>query len=514
MTSALVAPPDLKGSQHPRIVSVPEYTSSTGDEGIELAAMAGLVLDPWQELVLRHSLGERLDGKWAASEVGLVVGRQNGKNAVLEARELAELFLVGPMTGPRLIIHSAHQFATSLEHFRRIKRRILDTPELLKRIKGPVRRGMPAGIRDSHGEESIETVDGSRLLFKARSSSGGQGAGFTCDLLVFDEAWNLPESLIGMVVPTLAARSFETPGVQTWYTSQAVNQQSMPYGVHLARIRERGIAGDNPRLCFAEWSVDEELFRRHPEIADDPAYWALANPGLGVRIAIEHVMWERGGGMPWSEFLAHRLGIGDWPPTSEEAGRVISRETWADAAEHDQANRITSPLVFAIDTNLDQTWSSIGVAGKREDGLIQFAVVAHERGVDWLVDHCALLKRQHPRARFVILKRGPAADKIDELKAVKLKLIEASTEDYGHACAGFVSIVVEGRGKYPFPQLDLDEALAGARRRTRGDDEGWTWSRRSSTSPDISPLVAVTLAAWGVEHGKPRARVINLNDYA
>jgi phage terminase large subunit-like protein len=73
-------------------------------------------LDPWQEFVLAHALGERADGKWAAFEVGVMVSRQNGKGAILEARELAGLFLLGE----RLIIHSAHQFDTSLEAFRRL----------------------------------------------------------------------------------------------------------------------------------------------------------------------------------------------------------------------------------------------------------------------------------------------------------------------------------------------------------------------------------------------------------
>ena len=49
----------LRGVQTPRLSLVPEYVSSAGDEAIALAAMAGLYLDEWQQLVLRHSLGER-----------------------------------------------------------------------------------------------------------------------------------------------------------------------------------------------------------------------------------------------------------------------------------------------------------------------------------------------------------------------------------------------------------------------------------------------------------------------
>lgn len=108
----------------PRIMHAPAGPSSAGREAVDLAKLAGLVLDDWQALVLEHSLTERTDGRWAAFEVGLNVPRQNGKGSVLEARELAGLFLLGE----RLIIHSAHQFDTSLEAFRRLLFLIEDTP--------------------------------------------------------------------------------------------------------------------------------------------------------------------------------------------------------------------------------------------------------------------------------------------------------------------------------------------------------------------------------------------------
>jgi hypothetical protein len=67
------------GAQRPRLLHVPEFVSSTGEEACELAAMAGLEMDPWQQFVLTNALGERPDGLWAAKEVGVEVPRQNGK---------------------------------------------------------------------------------------------------------------------------------------------------------------------------------------------------------------------------------------------------------------------------------------------------------------------------------------------------------------------------------------------------------------------------------------------------
>src|SRR5512135_2349968 len=99
----------LIGAHRPRLLVEPPRVSSAGSEAVDLAASAGLTLDDWQAYSLDVALGERRDGKWSAFEVGLVVPRQNGKGGVLEARELAGLFLFDE----RLILHSAHEFKTA-----------------------------------------------------------------------------------------------------------------------------------------------------------------------------------------------------------------------------------------------------------------------------------------------------------------------------------------------------------------------------------------------------------------
>ena len=119
----------------PRIAYAPEHHSSAGQEAIELAALAGLVLDPWEAMVLDAALAEGPDGRWAAADVGLCVPRQNGKDAVLEARELAALFLLGE----ELTIHSAQHFKTAKEHFLRLVALVEGTPELERRVRRVIR---------------------------------------------------------------------------------------------------------------------------------------------------------------------------------------------------------------------------------------------------------------------------------------------------------------------------------------------------------------------------------------
>ena len=127
MTSSLL---DVRhGSRTPRVSSYPPFPTSAGQDAVDLAASAGLHLYPWQQDVLRLSLGERPDGTWATPDVGLIVPRQNGKGTVLEARELAGLFLFGES-----ILHTSHEFKTSMDHYRRIERLIRQTPDLHRKV--------------------------------------------------------------------------------------------------------------------------------------------------------------------------------------------------------------------------------------------------------------------------------------------------------------------------------------------------------------------------------------------
>ena len=119
------------GAQTPQVSHLPPgRVSSAGQEAIDLAASVGLHLDPWQQWVLDHALAEDASGRWCAFEVGLVVPRQNGKNAILEALELAAIYLFGEM----LVVHSAHKFDTSQEHFLRLQTLIEGSDDLSRKL--------------------------------------------------------------------------------------------------------------------------------------------------------------------------------------------------------------------------------------------------------------------------------------------------------------------------------------------------------------------------------------------
>src|ERR1039458_6273197 len=130
MTSLRAAPSDWLDPRAPRIRQAPPYVSSAGQEAIDAYELTGQRLDPWQKATLIDACGERVDRRWAAFEVSINVARQNGKDEILLARELAGLFV----WGERLIGHSAHLFDTAMEHLERLLTLIEDVPEFSKRI--------------------------------------------------------------------------------------------------------------------------------------------------------------------------------------------------------------------------------------------------------------------------------------------------------------------------------------------------------------------------------------------
>lgn len=457
-----------------------EGVSSAGVEAVDLARMAGLELDGWQQLILRAALQERADGKWQHFEVGACVPRQNGKGGLIEARQLAGLFLLGE----RLIIHSAHQFDTSLEAFRRLLMLIEDTPELDGRVKR---------VSRAHGDEGIELSSGQRIRFRTRTKGGGRG--FTGDCLLLDEAMILQEAAHGALLPTLSAR----PNPQVWYLGSAVDQAVHDHGVVFARVRERGHAGEDGALAWFEYSTGHD----HPDdvpdgVLDDVEWWRRANPAAGIRITDEHIALERQS-LATRTFCVERLGVGDWPATAAGGQSVFSIDVWRSLEDRDSVPQ--DPVWLAFDVSPDRSWGSIGVAGIRDDGLVHIEVVDRQPGVGWMAARIQELVARHNPSGVVCDARGPAAAIIAKLEAAGVDVDVTDAQEMTRAC-GVLFDLVQERDVRHLGSGDLESAVKGAGQRTVGD--AWAWSRRSS-SVDITPLVAVTLAvgrvasAWSSE---------------
>lgn len=464
---------------------MPPYVSSAGEEARELAEVAGLFLDPWQTFCLTAALGERADGTWAAFEVAIEVARQNGKGGILEARQLAGLFLLGE----KLQVHSAHEHRTSLGHQRRLVDLIEGTPDLEREVNRVIW---------AHGEQGIELKDRRRIDFRTRTTSGGRGLSGTP--LYLDEAMIIKEAMHGTLIPILSAM----PNPQIWYTGSAVDQQEHEHGIVFARIRKRGLAGDDDRLAWFGWgwhgprpgAEGEEAkreMRPHEagELLDDREVWAASNPGLGIRITEEFTELERRT-LNARNFAIERLGIGDWPDTSETASGIFGSKAWPAIASREEI--IDGVPALAVDVAPDRSSSAIGAASRRDDRLIPVEVLAHHRGTGWVAKRLGELVEKHGTTVIVLDGRGPGASLIKDIEdEVGFEVTVISTAEYAQACGGFFDDVM-GKVIRHGEQDDLDEAVQGAA--VRPLSEAWAWSRKKSTV-DITPLVAVTLARWG-----------------
>jgi len=519
MTSALAAPSDsLRGVQRARIESYPAYASTSGDETIALARLAGIELDEWQQVELRHEMGESSDWKcprcthrtaepipcpthprellihpWAAFECCDIDPRQNGKSEKLIARQLGGLYVVEE----QLQIYSAHLFDTAMEIFRRLAFIVENCDELRAEVKQ--RGGKLVGITRSHGQEGIELRDGRRIRFKART--GGGGRGFSADCLYLDEAMILPEVFLGATVPTLSAR----PNPQIWLAGSAPDEEDPAHdGVVLAKRRARALAGGDPSLAYFEHSakVGEDPMKDDPgtvpaSILDDPARWAEANPGLS-RIGLEYIANERRA-MSDRQFAVERLGVPKCPDISGDANRVISEQAWSALA--DPGSRIESGHMFAFDVDPGQAWATLSAAGVRSDGLYHVGVVEHARSIGWLVESAKTWLEKYPDARLVVDPRIDLANLLKELSDAGIQVVTTTASDYKDACGGFLQSVSDKGLRYLPPQPELDAAIAGAT--TQPLLDAWKWSRKSQAI--ITPLVSCTLALWGVRtQGAPQ----------
>lgn len=477
---------DLTGRQVPVYRTVPPYESTSGDEVADLAELAGTILDPWQRLILRDGLGETADGRWAAFEVAMILARQNGKNVVFEARELGGLFLLGE----QLILHTAHQYKTAQEAYRRIVDVVTNYDWFRRKVKRIVR---------TNGEEAIELTSGARLRFIARSKASGRG--FSANCVIFDEAYELGDDEMSAILPTLSAQ----PNPQIWYGSSAGMQTSVQLGRVWRRIRKAAASGvADPSLAGFEWAAETCTVFCRPGCVDhdrleDPRVWAKTNPALGLHHSngteltggyIANELASLGA----EEFARERLSVGDYPADEGEQWSVIPEDRWR--VLEDPGSRASDPVAFAVEVGPERRMAAIGTAGLRGDGRVHVEVVDHEPGTDWVPARVVELAKRWRPCAIVMDPGSHAGALIEPVEQAGVEVVRPFTaRDAAAACSRFYDAVMQGDLRH-MGQGPLTAALAGAKTRRLGD--AWAWDRVNAVV-DISPLTAVTLAAWGFD---------------
>ena len=475
MTSS---PPDVViGVQTPRLrVAVDGGDRTEGETADDVMAAYGLLLDDWQAWTLDDWVAtDPVSGLWLHTSCGLSVPRQNGKNGILEAREVYGMAVLGER-----FLHTAHEVKTARKAFLRLLE-YLDNPRKYPDLAAKVKE-----IRRTNGQEAIVLRNGGQIEFVARSK--GSARGFTVDVIILDEAQDIAEEALEALRSTNAAGPRQNP--QIIFTGTPPGPKND--GEVFTRVRTTALAGADPSRCWHEWSAEPG------SDMDDERTIAQANPGYGIRISARSVADERAD-LSEEGFARERLGMWDDITTSA----VIDAQTWLRCA--DMSSQPRDRLSLAVDVQPDRTSGSVAVAGERSDGRWHVEVIDNRNNVGWIVERVAgIYKRQRIRT-VVIDKRGPAASLVEPLQKRGLKVTTTDAAEMAASCGAFYDAVVEDRLRHLDTPV-LNSALAAARKRSLGD--AWAWHRKSAAA-DITPLVAATLALHGAQSDRISQRRSN-----
>lgn len=471
------------GVQTPTNFVAPLWHSSAADDAIDLASLAGLEMLPWQQLVLRNALGEK-HNRWAAFEVCLIVPRQNGKNVVLLARQLAGLFLFGE----ELQVHTSHRFKTTVAAHRDLVRLIENVPDFASEVsKSP----------SSSAETSVVLRNGNRIEFLARQ--GGAGRGLSGDTVYLDEAFNLSTETVSDLLPTLSAR----PRPQVWYTSSAGVESSEV----LANLRRRALEApeDESTFAYLEWTTDLARFRW-----DSPEAVAQSNPSLGyfqdwewIENAELRTMREHSE----EQYKRERLGV--WADKSGDA--AIGPELWkrSEARPDDIAGLGVRRRSLAVEVTRDRDMAVVAGAAELDDGRVLVEILDQKAGVAWLPETCKFRNQRSKAWAGVIMDSyGGAAAVAPHIIAAGVPVTMATTKDLVRGTQDFYDRLSH-RDEFGSadPQIlhsaegsgFLDDAAYTARRRVVGQSRtAWTWAE-GPAQVSLAPLRAVTLAVAGLE---------------
>lgn len=425
-----------------------------------IAAKLGQPLMPWQQLVA--DVGGEIDpdtGLPAYREVVFTVPRQSGKTTVILSWQIQRAH---GWDGPQRIVYSAQTGNDAR------KKLIEDQVPLLQPRKKAL--GIQRILRGM-GNEAVEFVNGSRIVLLASMADSGHGK--TIDLAVRDELFaDMDDRRDQAMIPAMATR----PAAQILTASTMGTDESIPLNRAIERGRFAVDSGSRSGIAYFEWSAAPD------EDPDDPATWRGCMPALGRTIS-EGVVRHARDTMSDGEF--RRAFLNQLTKSDE---RVIPQGAWD--AVCDEGAAPVGQLVFSVDVNPERSAAAIVAASVGPMPVAE--LVDHRASTGWIVERARELSGRHG-GTWVVDGAGPAGSLIPDLERAGLKVHPLSSRELIEACANLYDNVLGGQVQIR-RNPKLDEAAAGAAKRTVGD--AWAWTRKRAGA-DISPLVAATLALWG-----------------
>lgn len=369
-------------------------------------------------------------------------------------------------------------------------------------------------------EEWVPLIKGSELapFIRARMSNGSQRLmlpedvgsyvglfapgpkalhGQDGDYITVDEAWAFSEAAGTELEEALRPTMLLRPQRQLVIISAGGTSDS----TWLLRLRALGRRLVEEGRCEEAGMYYREYYPQGPLLdtgeidgdavdLDDPAVWSATHPILDEQPELLDVLRQdretMGGPTFWRSYLSVF--------SSTTADRLISAEAYAATGPADGAPEPVPPghVVIGYDVAHDRTKASVAVSGRTPEGRVYGEVIDHRPGTEWVADEVARV-RSRLRTDVYAESVGPVVTVTAQLRAKGVEVKTLNGTEYPAACAAMLDDITTGRFQRR-RQPPLDVAVATVQRREVGD--GFVWSRKRSGA-DISPLVAITVAAAG-----------------
>jgi hypothetical protein len=512
---------DRVGSETPRLWTRPlrplTPETSLGFEVIEFAeTFLKVELYPWQKWLLIHALELLEDGSYRFKRVIVLVARQQGKTMLASVLAAWWVFVDSDRFADRVppfrfkVVGVAQNLDIAREPWAAVKLWCDPNPETDedRDLAIPALQSATAKVVDTNGKEAI--LARSRAHYEIRAAKNARGK--PAARVLMDElreqrdwlAWNAVSQVTkafwnGMLIGFSNAGD---PGA-------VVLRQQRDAGIaDIAEWDEYVSAGilsaeeyansHDVSLALFEWSAPEGCAK------DDIDGILQANPSIGhgamtVESAIADIRGMTDAGYR-TEVLCQ------W--VSANVDSFIDVKDWTPLRLGRDEFRIPkgARTVWGVDTSHDRSMTWLGAAVFTEDGR-PFSTVWHRRaGMLWLPDYVADLALESGSGEVVLQGSGCAAvEFIEPLQERGLTV---------HALPGGVFAIATGRmrdrvreGRLALvDQPDVNIAVEGGVVKDYG--ENLAWSRSRSLPVDISGLVAMTVALYGLEVLTPPERVV------
>lgn len=432
---------------------------------------------PWQQHVSDVALEVNPEtGRLHYRTVVITVPRQSGKTTLLLSLMVHRAMNFGERQN---ILYTAQTQLAARKKFEDEHVYMLRKSPLLKYFK----------VRLSMGSEQIKWNNGSRHGITPPTEKAGHGE--TLDMATLDEAFAQIDARVEQALrPAMITR----PQPQFYVISTAGSSKSL----YLKDKVERGrnsIDHWNPatRVAYFEWSA--------PDDSDPSSHdvWRACMPALGYTIDIEAVQDEFDS-MDLSEF--RRAYLNQWADEIPDQWLVISETDWNTCKDQESFIPEENPLVFAMDHTPERSFGTIVAAGLNKDSQIHFEiprnsteVLDHRPGTAWMVPRMKQLHDKWKPSAVIIQANSPAASMIPDLKRAGIEVQSPSGVEYAAACGMIYDKIYQADIRH-MGQAALARAMAAAVKYELPEGN-WKWSRKQVFT-DISPLVAATLAAWGL----------------